>query len=233
MMENINTQKLAAHHVSPNLIDGIQAIPSEIEHSAIEFTTKIIAEVDGLPADLAENIRYNAEQRFLHRAAVQIPRGGRLAPAVSDVIAEVRETVRVERERMRPKSVAEVLKPWFGRLDEFGWRGVQKAAIAGVLQEGEEIMAADFHTVTTTGRTITQNDLREWTLGQRPRWQVDLPDSLRPSEYLAFVGFPTDEAIDERARIAEHVEDRKHIRTSGPAHLLFNQHSIIPSLVGR
>src|ERR1700683_2162083 len=119
MMENINTQELAAHHVSPNLIDGIQAIiqaiPSEIEHSAIEFTTKIIAEVDGLPADLAAKIRRDAEQRFLHRAADQIPRGGRLAPAVSDVIAEVRETVRFEGERMGPKSVAEVLKPQWRR----------------------------------------------------------------------------------------------------------------------
>jgi hypothetical protein len=27
MMENINTQELAAHHVSPNLIDGIPGDP--------------------------------------------------------------------------------------------------------------------------------------------------------------------------------------------------------------
>lgn len=215
----IDRQNLEAHHVSRELIDGIEAIPSEVEHNTIVFATRLAGELDGLQAESAERIRRDCVRRFLERAKIQIPRGGRLEPVVADVIAEARESARFERERLKPKSVAEVLKPWFGRLDALGWRAAQKTALKGVLQEGEQIIAVDFRTATTDRRTITMDDLREWTLMQRPRWQVDLPGSLRPSEYLAFVGFPDDEAIEKVERVAKHVADqaaRPFSATSGP-----------------
>jgi hypothetical protein len=216
----INEQELEAHGVSPELIDGMRAIPGEIEHNMIVLTMRLKSEISGLPAAEGEKIFHAGEAAFLARAAIQIPRGGRLEPAVVDVVAAARESVRFERERMRPKSADEVFKPWGGRLDALGWRAAQKTALKGILQEGEEIIAVDHRTATTISRTITQDDLREWTLGQRPKWLVNLPGSMRPSEYLAHAGFPTDEQIDELERTAENVERQQHIRTSGPQHMI-------------
>ena len=216
----IDIQKLEAHHVSRELIDGIRAIPSEIEHNLIVLTKRLEGETGSLPAERAAKIRADAEQRFIALAEDAIPRGARLAPLVAEVISEVRETVRFERERLKPPSVADALKPWFGPLDDHGWRAAEKAVIESMLEQGEKPTAVDFRAMTTNRRTITRDDVRQFALGQRPRWQVDLPDSLRPSEFLARAGFPTDEAISELERVAERLERQQHVRTSGPGHMV-------------
>jgi hypothetical protein len=144
----------------------------------------------------------------------------RIPAALADYKAALRETVRFERERLRPKSVGEELQPWFRSLDDRGWRAPEKTAIKSMLEPGEQPTAVDFRAMTTNRRKITRDDVRQFALGQRPRWQVDLPDSLRPSEFLAWAGFPTDEQIAELERVARHVERRQHIRTAGPAHTI-------------
>ncbi|GEM_PF-5777565 len=180
---------------SKEFVEQIHAIPSELEHNLMVFAKNIERETDGLPAELASKIRHDGEKLFLERAQEAIPRGARLAPLVAEVVAEARESARLERERLKPPSVADALEPWFGPLDDHGWRAAEKAAIESMLEQGEKPTAVDFRAMTTNRRTITRDDVRQFALGQRPRWQVDLPDSLRPSEFLARAGFPTDEAI--------------------------------------
>jgi hypothetical protein len=216
----IDEQELAAHGVSPELIDAIRAIPSELEHNLIVLTTRIQGEIDGLAAERGEKIRKDAEQRFVNRATDLIPRGGRLAPAVGDIIAEVREAVRLEREHLRPKTADEIFAPWLGKCEKKGWTGRERRGVAALIESTDEIVAVNFHEVILKRCKITRDDVRTWALGQRPKWLIDLPGSMPGSEFLARQGYPSDEAIAELERTAENVERQQHVRTSGPAHLV-------------
>jgi hypothetical protein len=164
-------------------------------------------------------------QRLAARAEMPVKRRdySRIDALLAEYAADLGAAVGFERRDgfLKPWTAVDALKLWLGPLEVHGWRGAERAAILAMLEPGEEPTAVEFRTTTTNhGRKITRADVRDWALDQRPKWQVDLPDGMRPSEFLAAQGFPTDQKIEELERVAEHVERQQHIRTSGPAHLV-------------
>ena len=216
----IDGQEFEAHHISQNLIDGIRAIPTEVEHNLIVLTMRLRSEIAGLPAAEGEKIFRAGEAAFLERAKIQIPRGGRLEPVVHNVVADARESARFERERMRPKSAAEVLAPWLGRCEKKGWTGPERRGVAALIESTDEIVNVSFREVILKRCKITRDDVRTWALGQRPKWLIDLPGSMPGSEFLARQGYPSDEAIAELERTAENAERQQRIRGAGPGHMV-------------
>ncbi|MGA8643881.1 hypothetical protein [Candidatus Binatus sp.] len=177
-----------------------------------------------ISADDFTRIAGPVRQRLATRAEAPVKRRdyARIDALLAEYAADLRAAIGFERRAgiLKPWNVADTFEPWFRSLDDHGWRAPEKSAIKSMLEQGDEIVAVDFRTVTMKRRTITREDVRQFALDQRPRWQVDLPDSMRPSEFLAWAGFPTDEAIEKLEAMAVHVERQGLIRTSGPRHMV-------------
>jgi hypothetical protein len=177
-----------------------------------------------IPQQTFEMIATPPRQSLASRAEQPVKRRdyARLDALLTEYKSELRDAIARERRdgALKPWNIADALRPWLSSLEVHGWSGPERVAIRSMLELGEEPTSVDFRAVTTNRQKITRDDVREWALGQRPKWLVDLPGSLLPSDYLARAGFPSDEKVAELKRVAERVESRQHIRTSGPGHMV-------------